>query len=183
MAGDLVCLGAVAGAHGVRGNVRLRSFTEDPADIAAYGPVTDETGKRRFEVTVIGESRGQVVARIAGIDDREAAEALKGLRLYVERAVLPAPDADEFYHADLIGLAAVDADGKTLGRVQAVFDYGAGDFIEIRRPGSPGLLVPFTRAAVPEIDIAAGRIVVVPPAEIEAEEDAKASEVDDDGSD
>jgi 16S rRNA processing protein RimM len=165
-----VCVGTIVGAHGVKGVVRIRSHTEDPAGVAAYGPVTDEAGARRFALTLVGQARGNVLAKLAGVDDRDAADALKGLRLYVERAALPEPAAEEWYREDLVGLRAERADGTALGTVAAVEDYGAGDIVEIRRPGAASLLVPFTREAVPVVDLAAGRIVVEPPEEIAGEE-------------
>lgn len=164
--GKRLCLGAIAGAHGVRGLVRIKSFTEAPEDLAAYGTLTDEAGGRRFEVTVTGMAKGLLVARIAGVGDRDAAEALKGVRLFVERAALPAPeDADEYYHADLIGLAVEDRGGGRLGRVMGVQNHGAGDILEIVRPDGSELLLPFTRALVPKVDLAGGRLVAEPPAE------------------
>ncbi len=169
-AGDArVCLGAIAGAHGVRGQVKIKSFTEDPSDLTAYGPLGDEAGGRRFEIAVTGQAKGLLLARIVGVADREAAQALRGVRLYVDRAALPEPEeAEAFYHADLIGLAAEDAQGEPLGRVAAVENYGAGDFLEIERPEGEALLVPFTQAAVPLVDLEAGRVVVAPPEEVEA---------------
>ena len=159
-----VCVGAIAGAHGVRGQVRIAAFTADPDDLMAYGPVRDEAGSRRFEITVVGRSRGQMIARVAGIGDRDAAEALKGIRLYVDRAALPATAADEFYHADLIGLAVVDRAGKSLGTIGAVHDFGAGDVLEIAPAEGPSVLVRFTREAVPEVDLKGGKVVVeLPP--------------------
>ena len=144
--------------------LRIKSFTERPEDVASYGPVSDETG-RSFALGVVGLARGAVLARIDGIADRNAAEALKGVRLYVDRARLPEPEEGEFYREDLVGLAAVLADGTAVGTVQSVEDYGAGDVIEIARPGGKPLLMPFTDATVPEVDIEGGRVVVAPPDE------------------
>ncbi len=162
-----VCLGAIAGAHGVRGAVRIKYFTETPDSLAAYGPVSDEGGEHEFMLTVIGHTKDLAVATIAGVVDRDAAEALKGLRLYVARAALPPPADEEFYHVDLIGLAARRPDGAVLGRVVAIHDGGGGgEFLEIAPDGGgTALMVPFTRAAVPEIDLAAGAIVVALDAE------------------
>lgn len=161
---ERVCLGAVTGAHGVRGTLRIRSFTERPEDIASYGPVSDESGDNEYELEIIGMSAGTVLARISGIDDRDAVAALKGARLYVARDALPPPEEDEFYHGDLLGLVAALPDGATLGPVVAIHPAGAAEALEIDRGrGVPRLLVPFTRAAVPVVDIAAGRIVVDPP--------------------
>jgi 16S rRNA processing protein RimM len=166
-----ICLGVVAGAHGVRGLVKIKSFTEAPGDLLAYGPLSDEAGTRRFEITVKGMAKGSVLAAMTGIDDRDAAQALKGTRLYVDRAALPAADEEEtYYHADLVGLRAEDRDGGHIGRVAAVHNFGAGDLLEIARgEDEPELLVPFTKAAVPEVDLKGGRLVIDPPAEIVAE--------------
>lgn len=160
---ERVCLGAIAGVHGVRGAVRIKSFTAEPRDVAAYGALTDEAGEREFMLTVTGESRGQIIARIAGVNDRDAAAALKGTRLYVARSRLPTPEPDEFYHTDLIGLEAIGPDGKRLGTVSAVHDFGAGGLLEIGLDGGGSVMLPFTAEAVPEVDFKAGRVVVVPP--------------------
>jgi 16S rRNA processing protein RimM len=163
----LVCVGEIAAPHGVRGLVRVRSFTEDPDALTAYGPLTDETGARRFELTLQSAHRGQWLARISGVADRDAAIALRGTRLHVDRAALPAPDEDEFYHADLIGLRAERPDGSALGTVRAVHDFGAGDVLEIAPPPGAGaagsLTVPFTETVVPTVDLDGGRLVVDPP--------------------
>jgi len=159
-----ICLGAIAGVHGVRGLVRLKSYTAEPQAIVAYGPLEDELGKRSFEIDLVGASRGALIARIKGIEDRNAAERLKGEKLYVARAKLPPPAEEEFYQHDLIGLEALLADGSAFGRVSAVHDYGGGPSIEIERPGQASVIVPFTRATVPSVDLGAGRLVVAPPA-------------------
>ncbi|HYD98616.1 MAG TPA: ribosome maturation factor RimM [Alphaproteobacteria bacterium] len=160
---DKVCVGMIAGAHGVRGLVKLKSFTEDPADIAAYGPLSDEHGRRSFRIALQSEAKGMFIARIDGVADRDAAEALNGTRLYIGRDRLPAlEDEDDFYHADLIGLRADLPDGSGLGTVKAVFDYGSGDVLEIAKRDGGSVLVPFTKAAVPVVDIAGRRVVVEP---------------------
>ncbi len=161
---ERILVGAIAGAHGVRGLVRIKSFTADPAAVAAYGPLTDESGQRRFELTVAGATKGGVIARIDGVPDRTGAEALRGLRLYVPRSALPAPAAGEYYRADLIGLSVELADGTGYGRVTDVQDYGAGDILEIERADGTSELLPFTDRFVPVVDLAAGRVVVDPPA-------------------
>ena len=166
--GELLCVGAIAGVHGVRGLVKIKSFTGDPLDLTAYGPLTDESGRRRFRVTVTGRAKGLLIARIEGVEDREAAQALRGARLYAARAALPEPAEEEYYHADLIGLEAQDRGGAPLGRVVAVQNFGAGDILEIARPEGEPLLVPFTKAAVPIVDLAGGRVVLEPPEELEA---------------
>ena len=163
-----VCLGVIAGAHGVRGQVRIKSFAEDPTNLTAYGPLTDEAGGRVFRITVTGQAKGVLLARIEGVKDRDEALALRGARLHVDRDALPAPDEDEYYHADLIGLRAEDHDGRPVGEVVEVHNFGAGDVLEIARPEAQPLLLPFTKAAVPEVDLAEGRVVVAPPEEAES---------------
>jgi 16S rRNA processing protein RimM len=155
-------MGAVGAPHGVRGAVRIKTFTDMPEAVAKYGALEDESGERRFTLRVTGTAKGDgmVIAQLSGVADRDAAEALRGLRLYVPRAALPAPAEDEFYHADLIGLSAELEDGAALGTIIAVHDFGAGDVIEIARDVGQPVLVPFTRAAVPVVDIAGGRVVV-----------------------
>lgn len=161
-------MGAIAGAHGVRGEVRIKSFTEDPRAIGRYGPVEDETGARRFKLRVRGEAKGLVIARLEGVDDRGAAEALRGLRLYVGRDRLPKPKRGEWYIADLIGLAVETKDGGRLGTVKGVFNFGAGDVVEVAHADGSTEFLPFTRRVVPEVDIEAGRIVVDVPEMVEA---------------
>jgi 16S rRNA processing protein RimM len=158
-----LCVGVITGPQGVRGAVRVKSFTAIPADVAAYGKVEDETGRRSFELRVVGSALGVVIATIAGLDDRDAAELLKGTRLYVARSALPAPDEDEYYHSDLIGLPMVLQDGTMFGTVRAVHDYGAGTSLEIAHHTGRIVLAPFTRAVIPVVDVAAGRLVIDPP--------------------
>ena len=165
---DRICVAQIGAPHGVRGEVRLRSFTQDPMAVTSYGPLESEDGKRRFTIESMRPAKDHFVARLEGVASREAAEELTNIRLFVPRAVLPALDDDEtFYHADLVGLAAVTPDGAVLGTVKAVLNFGAGDLIEITRDGAESLMLPFTTAVVPKIDLAARRIVVVPPAETE----------------
>jgi 16S rRNA processing protein RimM len=161
---DRVCVGAVAGAFGVKGDVRLKSFCAVPEDIARYAPLTDETGTRSFSLRVTGTTKNGLIARLDGVGSKEAADALKGARLYVPRDRLPSLPDDEFYHADLIGLEVVDTGGQVLGRVKSVLNHGASDLLELHAPGQRAtVLLPFTRAAVPTVDLAAGRIVADPP--------------------
>ncbi|NKB55184.1 MAG: 16S rRNA processing protein RimM [Alphaproteobacteria bacterium] len=167
-----ICVGVVAGAHGVRGLVRVKSFTEEPSDIAAYGQLSDAEGRRHFELEITGSAKGVLLARIDGIRDREAAEALRGVEFYVARDALPAPAEEEFYHADLIGLPAVLADGSSYGTVRALHEFGAGDMIEILLEDGGVSVLPFTRAVVPVVDVDGGRIVIAPPTETEAREDS-----------
>ena len=166
MADARICLGQIGAAHGVRGEVRLRSFTADPEAIAGYGPLETDDG-RIFEIESLRPASGHFVATFAGISSRSAAEKLVNIKLYVPRERLPEPAAnDEFYHADLVGLAVVDRAGLEIGSVVAVHNFGAGDLIELRLNASNKTeLVPFDEATVPEIDLAAGRIVVELPAE------------------
>jgi 16S rRNA processing protein RimM len=152
--------------------VRIKSFTQHPEDIAAYGPLADETGRRQIELRLLGAAKGVLIARLPGVEDRNRAEELRGLRLYLPRAALPPPQEDEYYHADLIGLAAVLGDGTSLGKVRAVHDFGAGDTLEIARAGAPPAMVPFTRAVVPIVDLKAGRVVVAPPPGLLDDDDA-----------
>ena len=178
---DRICLGVMVGAHGVRGLVKVKAFTEVPEDVAAYGAVTDEDGKRRWSLEMVGRAKGVVLVRLAGITDRDQAQALHGTRFYVARSALPALAEEEvFYHADLIGLRVEDASGRTLGRIQAVENYGAGDLLEIVDPEGRSQVLPFTKAAVPTVDLAGGRVVVQLPAELAAndedEEGSRSSE-------
>lgn len=162
-----ILIAMVGRPHGVRGLVHVTSHADD---VTAYGPLADDKG-RRFVLRARGEDVFEVSELAGGgetkVADRTAAERLTNLRLYVDRAQLPEPEADEFYLVDLIGLAAVDAEGRSLGRVALVHDYGAGASLEIEREGAPPLLVPFSRAAVPEVDVAAGRVVVEVPEVVE----------------
>jgi 16S rRNA processing protein RimM len=162
-AAQRVCVGIVTGPQGVHGQVRIKSFTEVTEDIAGYGPLEDETGRRHFELGICGTAKGVVIACLTGIEDRDEAEALRGLHLYLPRSALPQPEAGEYYHADLIGLEAVLGDGTPVGRVRAIYDFGAGDTLELTRPGAPPVMVPFTRTVVPVIDPAEGRLVLDPP--------------------
>ncbi len=172
-------MGEVVGVHGVKGLVRVRPFTEVPEAFTAYGALQDESG-RRLNLEAVGRAKGVVLARVEGVADRTQAEALKGTRLYVARAALPAiEEAETYYLADLIGLLAENAEGRALGRVTAVHDFGAGDLLEIEpepeagRKRGESLLVPFTREAVPEVDLEAGRVVVLPPEAMESVEPAE----------
>lgn len=159
---ELTCVGAIAGAFGVHGEVRLKSFCAEPAAVADYAPLVTEDG-RSFGVRIVRPIQGAFAVRLTGVATREEAEALKGTRLYAPRDRLPPLADDEFYHADLIGLAVVDTGGARLGTVRAILDHGAGDILEIARPGGHELLLPFTHAVVPTVDVAGGRIVADPP--------------------
>ena len=159
-----VCVGAIAGAFGVRGEVRLKSFCAEPEDVAAYGPLETEDGARRYEVTLVKPVKNGFAARLSGVTTKEQADALRGTRLYAGRDALPALGEDEFYHADLIGLEVRDTGGTLLGHVRAVHDHGAGDLLEVHGPGlKQTVLLPFTRDVVPTVDLAGGRLVADPP--------------------
>lgn len=162
---ERVCIAQIGAAHGVRGEVRLRAFTEDPLSVRRYGPLETDDG-RRFEIEAVRPAKDMLVARLKGVTDRDAAERLTNLLLYAARDRLPKPDDDEFYHADLIGLAAVAADGAPFGTVKAVHNFGAGDLLEIEpTAGGATVMLPFTDAVVPMVDIAARRVVIALPEE------------------
>ena len=158
-----VCLGAIAGAHGVKGEVRIKTFTEQPHDISSYGPLVNEKGDRIFSIVRCRPDKIGVVATIEGLKDREAARKLKGTRLYVKREMLPQAEEDTFYHADLIGLKVRGRDDQEYGTVIGVYDFGAGDMVEVAPDtGGESLIIPFTRDAVPVVDIDKGFIVAEP---------------------
>ena len=160
---DHVCVGAIAAAHGIKGEVKIKAFTVDPKSVGAYGPLLDESGQRSFALSNVrptGEST--VIARVEGVGDRNAAEALRGLRLYAPRAALPATDEGEYYHHDLIGLEAALVSGEAFGKVVGLDNFGAGDVIEIEHDGET-VVLPFTDETVPTVDLAAGRVVIVLP--------------------
>jgi 16S rRNA processing protein RimM len=165
-----ICIARIGAAHGVRGAVKLWTFTEDPVAVKSYGPLTTKDGARQFEVTQIRETRDHLVATLKGITTRDEAERLNGIELYVARDRLPATDDDEYYHVDLIGLAAVNAANEPLGRVIAIHNFGAGDIIEIGPPGGATMLLPFTNAVVPTVDLKGGRVVIELPGEIEGDD-------------
>ncbi|MDH4983445.1 ribosome maturation factor RimM [Hyphomicrobium sp. D-2] len=170
-----VLLGRIVAAHGIRGEVVVETFTANPEDIAAYGPLQSADGARTFELKVVRRSpKGGVVARVAGVADRNGAEALRKTELYALRSDLPEAEAGEYYHTDLIGLRVEDASGAALGKVVSVQNYGAGDLLEIRLDGvAITELVPFTDTFVPTVDVAGGRVVVeVPVASVDDAEDA-----------
>jgi 16S rRNA processing protein RimM len=168
--GKRICVARIGAAHGTTGEVRLWPFTADPKAVARYGALTTFDG-RTIEIASLRPGKEFLIARIAGVTDRNGAERLCNLDLFIPRDRLPPPEADEYYHADLIGLAAHDRDGNTLGTVIAVHNFGAGDLLEIAPARGQTLLLPFTAEVAPEIDIAAGRIVIDLPAEIEGDEE------------
>ena len=165
-----ICVARIGAAHGVRGAVKLWTFTEDPFAVKTYGPLMTKDGARQFEVTSAREAKDHLVATLKGVSTREEAERLNGIELYVAREKLPDTDENEYYHADLIGLAAVNAANEPIGKVIAIHNFGAGDIIEIAPPSGPTLLLPFTNAVVPTVDLAGGRVVIELPQEIEGDD-------------
>ena len=168
MAGH-ICIARIGAAHGVRGAVKLWTFTEDPLAVQAYGPLLTKDGARSFEVASAREAKGHLVATLKGVASREDAERLNGIELYIARDKLPATNQNEYYHADLIGLAAVTAANEPLGRVVAIHNFGAGDIIEIAPPHGATMLLPFTNAVVPSVDLVAGHVVIEMPKEIDGD--------------
>jgi 16S rRNA processing protein RimM len=165
MVAGRVLVAEIGAAHGLRGEVRLRSFTSDPFAVKDYGVLEADDG-RTFEIESLRQGGNALIARFVGVSDRNAAESLRNVKLFISRAKLPATEAGEFYHADLIGLAVETADGERLGEVVAVHNFGAGDIIEVKPPSGHTFMLPFTESAVPVVDVAAGRLVVVPPDEL-----------------
>jgi len=165
----LICVARIGAAHGVRGAVKLWTFTEDPFAVRRYGPLLAKDGKRQFELATAREAKDHLVATFKGVTTRDEAERLNGIELYVPREKLPATEADEYYHTDLIGLAAVTTDGDALGRVLAIHNFGAGDIIEIAPPAGATMLLPFSNAVVPTVDLKGGRVLIELPQEIEGE--------------
>lgn len=164
MSDDLICVGAIGGAYGVRGEVRVKSFCAVPEDIEAYSPLTSEDGQTPFTLALIRPMKNGFVARIAEVATKEEADALKGTQLFARRDQLPTLPDDEYYYTDLVGLEVFDTGGTSLGRVKSVQNHGASDLLEVYSPGATAtVLLPFTRAAVPTVDLASGRIVADPP--------------------
>ena len=166
----LIVMGVITAAHGIRGEVKLKSFTEVPEDIATYGPLYMNDGPRTLEILSLKPAKGQFIARLKGVGDRNAAEALKGVKLKVPRSRLPEPEEDEFYYEDLIGLMVEDEQGHPLGRIKAVQNFGAGDLLEIQPEKGRSFFVPFTRRDVPHVDISRGRVTVRPPTEEDSDD-------------
>jgi 16S rRNA processing protein RimM len=161
---ERICVAQIGAAHGTRGEVRLKSFTADPMAVMDYGALETEDGSATFEIESLRPAKSHWVAQLRGVRDRNAAERLANVKLFVARDRLPAAETDEFYHADLIGVVAVTTDGRPLGTVVAVHDFGAGDILELRQEGKRDtVMLPFTSATVPVVDIAGRRIVIDPP--------------------
>jgi 16S rRNA processing protein RimM len=169
-----ICVARIGAAHGVRGAVKLWIFTEDPLAVLRYGPLTTKDGAHHFTVAHAREAKDHLVATLQGVTTRDDAEKLNGVELYVARDKLPVTDDDEYYRADLIGLSAVTVTDEPIGRVIAIHNFGAGDLIEIAPPHGPTMLLPFTNAVVPTVDIAGGRVVIELPGEIDGEDAAAA---------
>ncbi|QIG96403.1 MULTISPECIES: ribosome maturation factor RimM [unclassified Bradyrhizobium] len=169
-----VCVARIGAAHGVRGAVRLWTFTEDPLAVKDYGPLMTKDGTRQFEVTHAREAKDHLVVTLKGVASRDDAERLNGLELYIPRDRLPETDDGEYYHTDLIGLAAVTTSEQPLGKVIAIHNFGAGDIIEIAPPQGATMLLPFTNAVVPTVDLAGGRVVIEPPQEIDGDDPSAA---------
>ncbi len=165
-----ICVARIGAAHGVRGEVKLWPFTEDPLAVLSYGPLTTKNGARHFEVVHARVAKDHLVATLKGVASRDDAARVNGIELYIARDALPETDDGEYYHADLIGLRAVDPQGGEIGKVLAVHNFGAGDIIEIAPLQGSTLLLPFTDSVVPTIDVAAGHVVIEVPQEIEGEE-------------
>ncbi|WP_081910331.1 ribosome maturation factor RimM [Thermopetrobacter sp. TC1] len=165
----LVVMGVITSAHGIRGEVKIRSFTETPEDIAAYGPLLLDDGPQEVEILRLRPTKGAFIARLKGVEDRNAAELLRGCKLKLPRERLPEPeDEDTFYYSDLVGLKAIKRDGSPGGEVIAVHDFGSGDLLEIRPEGArETYYLPFTKEAVPQVEIAKGRVIINPPKELE----------------
>jgi len=170
-----ICVARIGAAHGVRGAVKLWTFTEDPFSVKTYGPLSTRDGARSFEVAQLREAKDHLVVTFKDVTTRDEAERLNGIELYVPRDKLPATEDDEYYHADLIGLAAVTATDEPIGRVVALHNFGAGDIIEIAPASGPTILLPFSNAVVPTVDLAGGRVVIDMPTEIEGDEKAERS--------
>jgi 16S rRNA processing protein RimM len=164
-----ICVARIGAAHGVRGEVKLWPFTEDPMAVIDYGPLSSKDGAREFEVVRARIAKDHLVAVLKGIATREDAERVNGIELYIARDKLPPAEAGEYYHADLIGLRAIDDAGAAIGKVLALHNFGAGDIIEIAPPSGPTLLLPFTDAVVPTVDLAEGHVVIVMPPEIDGD--------------
>ena len=164
-----ICVAKVGAAHGVRGEVRLWPFTEDPMSVIDYGPLSTKDGARQFEVVRARIAKDHLVAVIKGIATREDAARINGLELYIDRDKLPETDEGEYYHADLIGLRALDPAGAEIGKVLAIHNFGAGDIIEIAPSQGTTWLLPFSNEVVPTVDLASGHVVIVKPQELDGD--------------
>lgn len=173
---EKICVGVITSAHGVRGHVKVRSFTAYAPDFAAYGDLKDASGTHSYAVKIVGELKDQFLVGINGVNDRNAAEQLRGVKLYIERSRLPETAEDEFYYADLIGMAVETPQGETIGSVAAVYNFGAGDVLEVKRPDSSTEFVSFTRQTVPAVDVESRVLTVCMPETVEAKPGRSGSE-------
>jgi 16S rRNA processing protein RimM len=171
-----ICVARIGAAHGVRGAVKLWTFTENPFAVKDYGPLSTKDGARHFELASAREAKDHLIVTFKGVATRDEAERLNGVELYIPRDRLPATEDDEYYHADLIGLDAITSTNEPLGRVVAIHNFGAGDIIEIAPPSGTTILLPFSNAVVPTVDIAGGRVVIELPAEIEGDKPERSPE-------
>ena len=171
-----ICVGTVSGPKGLDGSLRIRSYTTQPEDITSYGPVSDKTEKNHYDIHILQSTKKGLVVKISGIEDRDAAEAIKGLDLYVSRGSLPELDEGEFYFSDLIGLDAVNLNGSLIGKVKSVDNFGAGNVMELEMRDGNFRSLPFSLDVVPVVDIAGGRVVVKPPTELDIEDAADVME-------
>ena len=170
---DFICLGVVTGAAGIKGEVKLKSFTQEPLGIGDYGPLFDKTGAKTFKIKSLRETKKAIIAKFAGINDRNGAEALIHQELYVPRTALPEAEDDEWYYSDLVGLEAHTPEGDVIGLVEAVHNFGAGDLLEIKLARTQQTeMIAFTNETVPKVDIAAKHVVIVWPDEVEADDEA-----------
>ena len=173
---DKVCIAVITGAHGVRGAVRVKPFTADANTVSNYGTLSDEKGKQSFDLTVTGQTKGQLIANIKGVNDRNDAEDLKGMELYINRDKLPNTDDDEFYHIDLIGMRMELSDGTHYGTLKAVHNFGADDLLDVNLAEGGTVMLPFTKEVIPTVDMKARLLVVNPPIEVEARPDEQVGE-------
>ena len=160
MTEDKVCLGAIVGVHGIRGEVKVKSFSSDEKNLTRYGLLSNDKGDKRFELKIVGHSKELLRCKIKGVDDRTTAETLIGTGLYIDRALLPELKDEEFYHTDLIGLEVKNSSSEVLGQVNALYNFGAGDILEIKMNNGSLEMVPFTKSFVPVINIKDGYIIV-----------------------
>lgn len=165
-----VCVGMITTVHGVRGNVKVKSFTQNAEDFVSFGELQDALGKRSFKMKIVGESKDQFLVSIDGIKDRTEAEALRGTKLFIDRDLLPETEENEFYYTDLIGLDVKTSEGNVLGKVKAVFNFGAGDMLEIENMMD---FIPFSNACVPEVNMKEGFLIIKLPETVSVEQPQK----------
>ncbi len=164
-----ICVGVVAGSHGLQGAVKIKSFMVEPSDIGAYGPLTDKNGARKFEIDLLSISEKNLIAKLSGVTDRNSSEAIKGLELFLTRDLLPKLDKDEFYYSDLVGLSVENTEGEVIGVVGSVDNFGAGEIMEVNMKDGAVELLHISRKVVPEIDLRNKRVVIDPPSEVFAD--------------